>query len=162
MTTMATMAVKSKSKFLFLLLSLFLFSCAGQEQFDTYSAKTKENTLSVNDKLEYRFKIADTLQLYNIDVFMRVSRDFEGQALPVCITLFSPDGQKYRDTLTFKVSAGVYQESGLWRDYKWKYRNSVTFPRSGSWLVLVENNSKSEIKGVGEISFILTDSNGKR
>ena len=159
---MTTMAVKSKIKFLFLLLSLFLFSCAGQEFFDTYSAKTKGNVLSISDKLEYRFKIDDTLQLYNIDVFMRVSHDFEGQALPVSITLFSPDGRKYRDSITFKVNAGSYRESGLWKDYKWKYRYNVAFPRSGSWLVLVENNSKSEIKGVGEISFILTDSNGKR
>jgi len=159
---MATMAIKSKTKLL-LLFSLFLFSCGRQEQFETYSAKIGDNVLSVTDKLEYRFKIDDTLQLYDIDVFMRFSHDFEGQSIPLSITLFSPDGRKYRDSIEFNADPSRnYQRLGLWKDYKWKYRNKVTFPRSGNWFVLVGNASNSEIKGIGEISFILTDSNGKR
>lgn len=155
-------AIQSRTKLL-LLISLFLISCARQDKFEAYTAKIKNQTFSVNEKLEYRFKTKDTLQVFDIDVFMRFSSAYKDIEQSFAVAVFSPDGRKYTDTLKFK--AGLPKEphrSGLWRDVRWQYRKGITFPKNGSWFIRIENTTGRDIEGVGEISLILTESDGKR
>lgn len=159
---MATAVTKSRAKLL-LLISLFLISCARQDKFEAYTVKIKNQTFSVNHKLEYRFKAKDSLQVFDIDVFMRFSSDYKDIEQSLAVAIFSPDGRKYTDTL--KLKAGLPKElhhSGLWRDVKWQYRKGITFPKNGSWLIRIENTTGRDIEGVGEISLILKESDGKR
>lgn len=159
---MVTAVTRSRAKLL-LLVSLFLISCTRQDKFEAYTAKIKNQTFSVNEKLEYRFKTKDSLQIFDIDVFMRLSSDYKDTEQSFAIVVFSPDGRKYTDTLKFK--AGLSKElsrSGLWRDVRWQYRKGISFPKNGSWLIRIENTTGRDIEGVGEISLILKETDGKR
>ncbi|EKD31884.1 MAG: hypothetical protein ACD_77C00224G0004 [uncultured bacterium] len=163
MATVMVMAVTQSRAKLLLLISLFLISCARQDKFEAYTVKIKNETFSVNQKLEYRFKAKDTLQVFDIDVFMRLSSAYKDIEQSLTVAIFSPDGIKYTDTLKF--NEGLPKElhrSGLWRDVRWQYRKGVIFPKSGSWLIRIENATGRDIDGVGEISIILTESDGKR
>ena len=163
MATLMAMAVTQSRAKLLLLISLFLISCARQDKFEAYTAKIKNQTFYVNEKLEYRFKAKDSLRVFDIDVFMRFSPAYKDIEQSFAVAIFSPDGIKYTDTLKFK--AGLSKElrhSGLWRDVRWQYRKGITFPQNGSWLIRIENTTGKDIEGVGEISIILTESDGKR
>lgn len=159
---MATAVTKSRAKLL-LLISIFLISCTSRDKFEVYTAKVKNQTFTDNERLEYRFKTEDSLLFFDIDVFMRFSPDYKDTEQSLTVAIFSPDGTKYTDTL--KLKAGLPKElnnSGLWKDVRWKYRKGITFPKNGSWLIRIENSTGKDIEGVGEISLILTESNGKR
>jgi len=68
------------------------------------------------------------------------------------MTILSPEGKRYRDTLYFpilnKVEHGVTEvvESGIWKDVRWLYRDGVSFPKKGLWVFTVKQISPEDNK----------------
>jgi len=117
---------------------LFLLSC---------------NTES-KSSFKFRFKVVDTVAEYRIYFYTRVVSDFKGANLPLEMTILSPEGKRYLDTLYFpilnKTKYGVIEvvKSGIWKDVRWLYRDGVIFPKKGLWVftvkqILVQDNRRN-------------------
>lgn len=126
--------MKIKNSFLLLLSLFFLFSCAQE-------SKTH---------LKFRFEINDTVSEYRIFFYTRVLDGFKGDSLPVVLTVMSPEGKKYHDTISFplvkKGNVNNLEEvrSGVWRDLRWLYRDGAILPKKGLWVFSVTHLSPAK------------------
>ncbi|OFY39821.1 MAG: hypothetical protein A2X18_02315 [Bacteroidetes bacterium GWF2_40_14] len=111
-----------------------MFSCA------------KENSFYSNFPVE----ITDTLSEYSIHFNIRLPEHFDEDSIPMVLTISSPVGEKFRDTISFPIAKNVkytyVQEvrSGVWRDLRWIYRDKVKFPRRGKWEFTVKHLSNMD------------------
>jgi len=124
-----------KNSTLLLISLFFLFSCA------------KENSIYSDFPVE----ISDTLAEYQILFNVRIPDHFGEVSIPMVLTISSPGGEKFRDTISFPLVKDVkynyVQEvrSGVWRDLRWIYRDRVEFPRSGKWDFTIKHLSNKEM-----------------
>lgn len=80
------------------------------------------------------------------------------------LTVLSPDGKRYRDTLTLPVlpdgkhGAVEISESGVWRDARWIYREGVTFPRKGLWVLTINHlSTRDDLNNISNFTVTLKD-----
>ncbi|MFA6335068.1 MAG: hypothetical protein WCX48_05850 [Bacteroidales bacterium] len=138
--------MKIKNSLLLLVSLLTLVSCS-------YECESRQ---------KFRFRVDDSLALYDIFLYTRILPGFKGGSLPVVLTVMSPDGKRFCDTLSFPLSSenryGTVEEvkSGVWRDIKWLYRDGVTFPRTGLWVFTVDHLShKDNLNNVRDFAITL-------
>ncbi len=141
--------MKTRNRLFFLLASLFvLSSCAN------------ESKLSFRHQL----RVDDTLSEYSFHLYARILSDYNGKNLPLVITVFSPEGKKFRDTINFPLIVNTVNRetevahSGIWRDIKWLYRDNITFPSKGQWVISIEQlSSKKELSNIGDFGIIVNE-----
>ncbi len=107
--------------------------------------------VSCNNKCEihqkFRFRVDDSLARYDVLLYARLLPGFKGEELPFVLTILSPDGNRFRDTLSFSIASNdnyrpvAKAKSGVWRDYMWICRKNVAFPRRGLWVFSVSHLS---------------------
>lgn len=140
--------MKIKNSFLLLVSLLILLSCNSESK----------------SHLKFRFRVVDTVAEYRIYFYTRVLSDFKKESLPLVMTVMSPDGKRFRDTISFplvsKNNYGGIEEakSGVWRDVRWLYRDGVTFPKTGLWIFTINHlTSKNDLSSIGELGLTLKE-----
>lgn len=99
----------------------------------------------------------DTLSLYNLSLYARVSSRYNYNTLPIIVLVTTPLGDRYADTLKLPViDRGVEAQkvqSGIWRDYEWIYRRGIVFNKKGRWIFTVKKDTTLSLllKGVGSM-----------
>lgn len=123
-----------KNNILLLASLFFLFSCENKSRSYLY----------------FPVEITDSLSEYSIYLNVRLPDHFNEVSIPMVLTISSPGGDMFRDTISFPLVKDVkysyIQEvrSGVWRDLRWLYRDRVKFPASGKWMFTVKHLSNSE------------------
>lgn len=147
--------------FLFIaVISLLLISCGKLKQ-NTATVTLSNEVFAGGENLYFRFNISDTTRMYKIFFTSRFSERYVLNMLPLGILYISPQGKRYSDTLKLFLNEGNYNteyiKSGIWRDYRWVYRDKVVFPENGVWLVSVKNLHLKQLVGLKELGISLKE-----
>ncbi|MEN6618103.1 MAG: hypothetical protein ABFC28_01165 [Rikenellaceae bacterium] len=120
----------------------------------------------VNESRVYvklRVEITDTVSEYRIYFYTRILDGFKGESLPMILTITSPDGRRFRDTISFPLAEegnyGNVEEvrSGIWRDLRWLYRDGVVFPKSGLWVFSVKQASSDNLQKIRDMGVTIKE-----
>ncbi|MFA5712567.1 MAG: hypothetical protein WC960_00115 [Bacteroidales bacterium] len=94
---------------------------------------------------EQSYIVTDTTEYYNLYLFVRLLSKESGAPLPILLTVVTPGGVKYCDTLQLPfIEKGVGAKSiasGIWKDWLWPYRRDVKFSEEGEWNFTISLNS---------------------
>ncbi len=150
--------MKRFSLFFITALTLLLLSCGKLKQNTAIVALTNE-VYGAGESLYFRFNITDTSETYRIYFTSRFSQQYIMNMLPISVLYISPEGKRFSDTLRLYLNEGDYNteylKSGVWRDYRWLYRDGATFPEKGVWLISVKNTHIKNLTGIKELGISL-------
>ncbi len=135
-----------KNSILLLVPFFILFSCKNENR--SYSC--------------FPVEIKDSLSEYNIYFNVRLPDHFNEVSIPLVLTISSPVGDMFRDTISFplvkdaKYSYIKEVRSGVWRDLRWLYRDGVKFPVCGKWNFTVQHLSdKEKMKKIRDLQILI-------
>lgn len=143
------------------ILILIISSCGQIKQEETKIIQSDQKGLSSAVSLSTSFFIKDSLKHYDIQITARMTPEFKLSSLPLRLILKDPLENTYSDTLKLGVRqvAGnpEIKKTGLWTDYRWRYREDVSFNRRGKWLFTFKHIHTKDIKGIKEIGVTLRE-----
>lgn len=108
---------------------------------------------------EVPWENGDTLRERQIDVVVRLYNDFDYDRLGLALTVVSPDGYRWCDTLSVPVQRPLGQ-GGLYTEQQQPYRRGVVFPRRGRYLFSlrpVMPDSPQGVQGVAAVGIHIHD-----
>lgn len=152
------------SRTLSLLIIIFFTTVACTNSGDNvvvFSDRPSDREFDSGEFLEYRVASTDSSCFYDIDVYARIHHSSKADKIPLIIRIISPAGKIYADTLRLNANNNSaypsYARSGVWRDYKWSYRNRVTLPENGTWYFRVDLiEGSNPVSGLTELGFIFS------
>lgn len=152
--------MKRFNLFSIIVLSLIVSSCGKLKQ-NTATVALSNDVYAAGENLYYRFNITDTSKAYKIYFTSRFSGRYIMKALPLSLLYISPEGKRFADTLNLNLNEGdfntEYLKNGVWRDYRWLYRDGAVFPEKGIWLVSVKNMHFKNLSGIKELGISLKE-----
>lgn len=145
-----------KIALLFLVASLFIFngcSCSGKKEMEHFSFKNS-------------FVAEDSLSQYNLYIFTRLPIKESDSDISAILTVTTPVGEKFRDTLLLPLVIGGVGaksvETGIWRDWLWPYRRDITFNYLGEWFFELELTLPYSMPRDGAAVIVKSSKNGKK
>lgn len=141
-----------------LIIAVLSISCSKLRQNAVTVSMPGEN-FGQGEIVYFRFNITDTIPLYKVFLTTRFSRRYILSELPLSLLYISPSGIRYTDTMRFYLNNGDFNtehvKNGNWRDYRWLYRDGVSFPEKGVWLISVKNIHVKKLSGIEELGISL-------
>jgi gliding motility-associated lipoprotein GldH len=143
-----------------IVISLFLSACGKLKQ-NTATVALSNDTYASGENLYYRFNITNPIKAYRVYFTSRFSGRYIMKELPISILYISPQGKRFSDTIKLYLNEGdlktEYLKNGVWRDYRWLYRDGVRFPEKGIWLISVKNMHQKNLSGLKELGISLME-----
>ena len=154
-----------KNNFLYILfLFLSLVSCDSKRVFDEYKHLSKEGWKK-NQKIEFSFKIKDTISGHNLFINLRNNNDYPFSNLFLITEMKFPNGKQVIDTLAYEMTDahGKFLGSGFTeiKENKLFYKEHVVFPEKGAYVFSVEQAMRkggetdgvAALKGITDVGF---------
>ncbi|MAN58710.1 MAG: gliding motility lipoprotein GldH [Flavobacteriaceae bacterium] len=102
----------------------------------------------------------DSVQPYNLFLQVRNSNDYPFNNLFLIVSMEFPHGKTVTDTLEYRMShpTGEWMGSGIGsiKEHKLWYKEGVTFPETGEYLLRIEHalRNNGEVEGVSQLKGI--------
>ncbi len=143
-----------KKLFIFLALSVFLFSSCDPNRVFEDNIDIPEFNWDVKNKLSFEVDVTDTTSLHNFYVNVRHASHYQYANLFVFITINFPNEKIAKDTLECKLA----DESGQWKgegmgdiwDNQILWKSNVKFPITGKYIFEYEQAMRAE-----QIQFVM-------
>jgi gliding motility-associated lipoprotein GldH len=150
-----TLFSQIKSAFLFLLISLFLYSCDSRQVYNDYR-KLKKDTWNRYNLQKFDIAVKDTVSLYDFYINIRNTTDYPYSNIYLFFNTKFPDGRKFRDTLELQLAdlqgKWLGRGPGKIKDNHFRFKNMVRFPLKGIYSFTIEQAMRVEdLTGITDI-----------
>jgi len=137
------------------ILSLALSSCDGRLLFEE-NLKVSDASWHRDERAQFEFMVTDTTVSYDLYLNVRHGGDYPYKNLYLFTKTTSPNGLTAVDTaqMIFADNQGRWMGKGIGGiyDYQFKYKESIQFPTSGSYVFEIEQAMRDiELDNVTDI-----------
>lgn len=138
--------MKNKGLF-FLLLIIGLVSCGPESHFEEF-IEIKDAKWNYRDRASFEFNIDDTLPAYDINIGMRINKDYPYKNIYLLVNQISPK----QDTLLRRIEIVFNGEDGRWYgkktgnlyEYIIPFKKNITVSDTGLYKLEIEQNMREE------------------
>lgn len=154
-----------KNNFLiFLLFSVLMISCNDISEFNQYKT-LKNSSWQSDEKIDFNFKVEDTLSPKNLFINIRNNNDYEFSNLYIITELKFPNNSLVIDTLQYEMAdaSGKFMGDGFSeiKENKLFYKESKVFPFSGAYSLTIRQAMRKNgaiktienLKGIQDVGF---------
>ena len=128
---------KKTSKFVFLIVVIFLVSCNDSISFTKYESLPNA-TWEAHKNITFEFEITDTIVPKNLFINLRNNKEYSYSNLYIITSLKFPNGDEIIDTLQYEMAdnAGNYLGKGFTdiKENKLFYKEEKVFPETGKYV----------------------------
>lgn len=155
--------MNQKTKFLWILMAILLFSCDKKRVFDQY--KSVGDRWEKDSIISFNIDQTDTLKKYNLFLNIRNNDDYEFNNLFLIVALEHPNGLTKIDTLQYEMANpdGSLMGQGFWqiKENKLFFKEKYQFKKAGNYQISIQQavrktgkiQGQQYLNGISEVGF---------
>lgn len=144
---------RAYAKYALCLLAIWAAACSGPSHTERM-VDINPRGWGAGDAVILKYENTDTIGRHALSVVLRCDREFSLNALPLEITVTTPDSVSFTDRIEADMRAGVSaNKSGF--EAVAPYRSSVMFDRQGTYIFAFSPLTRESVTGVTAIGIAM-------